>query len=85
MKAICARSSLSMFTPAGMNRGNMTLAMNSTEISGTPRISSTYRTHSIFTARSFVERRPSATRIASGKENAAPNVARISVIGSPPQ
>ena len=47
MMAICARSSLSMFTPSGMNSGNITLAMNSRLISGTPRISSTYSTQSI--------------------------------------
>jgi hypothetical protein len=41
MMAICARSSLSMFMPSGRNSGNITLAMNSREISGTPRISST--------------------------------------------
>ena len=85
MNATCARSSLSTLTPAGMNSGNITLAMNSTETSGTPRISSTYSTHSIFTAGNLVDRRPSATRTASGNENASPNVARIKVIGSPPQ
>ena len=68
-----------------MNSGNITLAMNSSAISGTPRISSTYSTHSIRTAGRFVERRPSATRIASGKAKARPKVARISVIGRPPQ
>ena len=31
------------------------------------------------------ERRPSATRMASGKAKARPKVARIRVIGSPPQ
>ena len=31
------------------------------------------------------ERRPSATRIDSGKATAMPKVLRISVIGSPPQ
>ena len=66
MKAICARSSLLTFTPSGMNSGNMTLAMNRTAISGTPRISSTYSTHSSFTAGSPVDRRPSATSTASG-------------------
>ncbi len=68
-----------------MNSGNITLAMNSSAISGTPRISSTYSTQSIFTAGSLVERRPSATSTASGKAKASPKVARISVIGSPPQ
>ena len=85
MMATWARSSLSGLKPSGMNSGNMTLAMNSTVISGTPRISSTYSTHSIFTAGSWVERRPSATSTASGKAKARPKVDRISVIGRPPQ
>ena len=84
MMATCARSSLSTLTPSGRNSGNITLAMNSRVISGTPRISSTYSTHSALTAGSLVERRPSATAMDSGKAKAAPNVARISVSGRPP-
>ena len=38
--AICARSSLSIVTPEGRKSGSITEAMNSSEISGTPRISS---------------------------------------------
>ncbi len=67
-----------------MNSGNITLAMNSTATSGTPRISSTYSTHSILTAGRFVERRPSATSTDSGNAQARPRVARIRVIGRPP-
>ena len=40
MIATWARSSLLKFTPSGRNSGNITDAMNSTVISGTPRISS---------------------------------------------
>ena len=41
MMPTCTRTSTSIVHPAGMNSGNMNDAMNSTEISGTPRISST--------------------------------------------
>ena len=40
MIAICARTSLSMVTPEGRKSGSITEAMKSSEISGTPRISS---------------------------------------------
>ena len=67
-----------------MNSGNMNDAMNSTEISGTPRISSTYSTHTARIAGSL-EVRPSATRIASGKATARLTTANASVSGKPPQ
>jgi len=38
--ASCARTILSIVTPEGRNRGSITEAMNRTEISGTPRMSS---------------------------------------------
>ena len=41
MMPTSTRTSTSIVHPAGMNSGNMNDAMNSTEISGTPRISST--------------------------------------------
>jgi hypothetical protein len=59
-------------------------AMNSTEISGTPRINSTY-TMQIVRSAGRCERRPSATRTASGNAAAMPIVESSSVSGNPPQ
>ena len=40
MIATCARSNLSICQPTGRNSASITLAMNSTVISGTPRTTS---------------------------------------------
>ncbi|CAB3732533.1 hypothetical protein LMG3458_04967 [Achromobacter deleyi] len=84
MIAICARNSLSMEKPSGRNSGNITDDMNSRLISGTPRMSSMYTTHSALIAGIF-ERRPRASSTPIGKAKAMPNVDRISVSGRPPQ
>ena len=41
------RTNTSILNPEGMSSGNMKDAMNSTEISGTPRTNSTKTTHSV--------------------------------------
>ncbi len=61
----------------------MTLAMNSTVISGTPRTVSMKITHSILMTGIF-ERRPSASRMPSGSDTAMPTKDRTSVTSSPP-
>jgi len=58
--------------------------MNSTEISGTPRISSMYTVQTALTA-GMSERLPSATIMASGKAATIDSVASSTVSGSPPQ
>ncbi len=78
-----ARMSLSKFTPSGRNSGNMTEAMNSTVISGTPRISSIKPTQSIRTI-GMVERRPSASTIPSGRATKIETDASTRVRNSPP-
>lgn len=84
MMAICARSSLSMEKPSGRNSGSITDDMNSRLISGTPRISSMYTTHSALMA-GMRERRPRASSTPNGNARAMPKVARIRVSGRPPQ
>ena len=67
------RASPSIFQLPGRNRGSITDAMKSSEMSGTPRISSMYATHTAWIAGRF-ERRPSASRTASGNASAMQNV-----------
>ena len=78
------RTSTSMLVPCGMNSGNMNEAMNSTEISGTPRISSTYSTQMVRMP-GMRDCRPSATRIDSGKAIVRLSVDSMMVSGKPPQ
>ena len=72
-----------MVTPSGRNSGNITEAMNSTLTSGTPRTNSMKPTHTARIAGSC-ERRPSASRMASGNEQTMPTTDRIRVSGRPP-
>ena len=77
------RISTSGDLPMGMNSGNMKDAMNSTEISGTPRISSTYTTHTLLMA-GMLERRPNATATAIGKAMVMEMTVSMMVSGKPP-
>ena len=70
--------------PGGRKSGSMTLAMNSTVISGTPRTISMKMTQSILTTGIF-ERRPSASMMPSGSDTAMPTKDRMSVTIRPPQ
>ncbi|MNZ80704.1 hypothetical protein D3C78_993470 [compost metagenome] len=80
---IMARSSLSKLMPSGRNNGSITEDMNSTVISGTPRQNSMKVTQTTFTAGMF-ERRPSASKIPSGKAPTMPTVAITRVSINPP-
>ena len=79
-----ARSSLSKLSPSGRNSGSITLDMNSTVISGTPRQTSMKITENSRTM-GMRERRPSASRMPSGSEAAMPVTETTSVTSSPPQ
>ena len=79
-----ARMSLSGDQSGGRNNGSITLAMNRTVISGTPRTISMKITARIFTA-GMDERRPSASRMPSGSETTIPTLATTTVISMPPQ
>src|SRR5438128_399578 len=81
---IRARNSLSGDQASGTNSGSITLAMNSTVISGTPRTNSMKITENNFTA-GIVERRPSASRIPIGSENTMPAHETTMVTSTPPQ
>ena len=81
---ISARISLSKLTPGGRNSGSITLAMNSTVMSGTPRQSSTKAMQNHRIIGSF-ERRPSASRMPSGSEATMPVTDTTSVTSRPPQ
>jgi len=79
-----ARISLSRVTPPGRNSGSITLAMNSTVTSGTPRHNSMKTMDAVRTTGSS-ERRPSASRMPSGSEITMPVTATTRVTSSPPQ
>ena len=81
---IKARRRLSKFTPSGRNNGNITEAMNSTVIRGTPRQNSMKIVHKR-RATGISDRRPRAKIIPSGKEATIPVTATTNVISSPPQ
>ena len=80
---ISARTSLSGAKRSGTNSGSITLAMNSTVISGTPRTNSMNMIDSQRTT-GMRERRPSASRMPSGSENTMPMVATTMVTRMPP-
>ena len=80
---ISARSSLSGEYASGTNSGSITLAMNSTVISGTPRTNSMKITENSFTA-GMCERRPSASRMPIGSENTMPTHDTTIVTRTPP-
>ena len=61
----------------------MTLAMKSTVISGTPRQASMKITEKVLTIGIF-DRRPSASRMPSGREATMPVIATTSVTSKPP-
>ena len=61
----------------------MTLAMNNTVISGTPRTNSMKNTENSLTVGIF-ERRPSASRMPIGNEQAMPTEATTMVTSTPP-
>src|ERR1700716_131461 len=67
----------------GTNSGSITLAMNRTVISGTPRTISMNPTERNFTA-GMRERRPSASRMPSGSETTMPTLATPTVTRMPP-
>ena len=81
---ISTRTSTSMVLPCGMNSGSMKEAMNSTEMSGTPRISSTYSTQMVRMP-AILDCRPRATKMASGKAISRLTVDSMTVRGKPPQ
>src|SRR5947207_9070426 len=66
-----------------MNKGSMMLAMNSTVISGTPRQTSMKTTEHMRTT-GILDRRPSASRIPSGRDATMPVTATTSVTSNPP-
>ena len=71
MIATCARSSLSMVTPSGMNSGSMTVAMKRMLISGTPRTISMKPTARTRIA-GRLEARASASTMPSGSASVSP-------------
>src|SRR6185436_869109 len=77
-----ARSSLSGDQVSGTNSGSITLAMNSTVISGTPRTNSMKITENSRTA-GIRERRPSASTMPIGNENTMPTEATTTVTSTP--
>ncbi|MCY1428993.1 hypothetical protein D9M71_448940 [compost metagenome] len=83
MTPIIARSSLSKLMPSGRNSGSITDDMNRTVINGTPRQNSMKVTQTTRIAGIF-ERRPSASRMPSGKAPAIPTVAITRVSIRPP-
>ena len=68
---IRARSNLLKLVPSGRNRGSITEAMNSTEMSGTPRHSSMKTTHMVRMT-GISERRPSASNMPMGSAATMP-------------
>ena len=68
---------------SGTNSGSITLAMNSTVISGTPRTNSMKITENSRTA-GMCERRPSASRMPIGSENTMPTADTTTVTSTPP-
>ena len=68
---------------SGTNSGSMTLAMNRTVISGTPRTNSMKITENSRTA-GICERRPSASRMPIGSEATIPTAATTMVTSTPP-
>ena len=80
---ISARSNLSGSNARGTNSGSITLAMNSTVISGTPRTNSM---NTVDTSRTvgMSERRPSASRMPSGSDTTMPTEATTMVTSTPP-
>ena len=76
-------TSLSGENRSGTNSGSMTLAMNSTVISGTPRTNSMKLTENNFTT-GICDRRPTASRMPSGSETTMPTVATTMVTSMPP-
>jgi len=73
-----------MLLPGVRNSGRSTLAMNSTVISGTPRISSMKATEALRTT-GIGDRLPRASRMPSGRDTAMPTKDRIIVTIRPPQ
>ena len=69
---------------SGTNSGSITLAMNSTVISGTPRTNSMKMTENSRTV-GISERRPSASSTPIGSENTMPTVATTTLTRIPPQ
>ena len=65
-------------------RSSMIEAMNSTEMRGTPRISSMKQVQRVLVT-GMVERRPRASRIPMGSDVAMPMTAMTSVRNMPPQ
>ena len=80
---ISARSNLSGSYCSGTNSGSITLAMNSTVISGTPRTNSMNRVENNRTV-GISERRPSASRMPSGSDTTMPTEATTMVTSTPP-
>ncbi|MCY1298037.1 hypothetical protein D9M70_475010 [compost metagenome] len=83
MIATCARMSLSMVMPSGMNSGSMTVAMNRMLINGTPRTISMKLTPRMRMA-GRLEARASASAIPSGSAQARPMKESMKESGSPP-
>ena len=80
---ISARINLSGEYSSGTNSGSITLAMNSTVTSGTPRTNSMKITENSRTA-GMCERRPSASRMPSGSDSTMPTEATTIVTSMPP-
>src|SRR5487761_2016376 len=78
-----ARTNLSGEYSSGTNSGSMTLAMNSTVTSGTPRTISMNITENSRTA-GMRERRPSASKMPIGSEQTMPTEATTMVTRMPP-
>ena len=78
-----ARTNLSGEYSSGTNSGSITLAMNKTVTSGTPRTNSMKTTENRRTA-GMRERRPSASRMPSGSEQTMPTEATTMVTSMPP-
>ena len=78
-----ARSNLSGDNCSGTNSGSITLAMNRTVTSGTPRTNSMKITENSRTA-GMRERRPSASRMPSGSDTTMPTEATTMVTSMPP-
>ncbi len=74
---------MSKFTPSGRKSGNITDAINRTEIRGTPLISSMKPTQSILTT-GISDRRPKARTMPSGKATNIETDAKTRVRNNPP-